>query len=162
MFSGSMLCSRSIEEVMLQHSTELMMCSDFTPTSASQSPSVTVGLRVFCDTVKLCSLSGNRGHPSLSCRVIVRFLSPCDILFRRILNFSATCVPPSVIVSSCRASDKMTVGDCTASAGSRDIKPTLEEFCVCVSFPSTDSATVVCWSCSCTVTGSDVYLSHFR
>ena len=66
------------------------------------------------------SLSGDRGRPSLPRRIVVHFHSPRDIVFRCRMISPATCVPPSVIVSSYRDSDKMTLGDCTASAGSRE------------------------------------------
>ena len=56
----------------------------------------------------------------------------------------AICLPPSVSVGSCVIQIKCHPrGDCTASDGSRDLKPSLIEFCEGVPPPSTDSVAIV-------------------
>jgi len=151
MCSIPVLCSQVIEKVALQHSTELIMCSDFTRTLVSPSLSVTVGLPFF--VIRWFDAQFRGSGDSQICPVESSSVSLA--LFRRSMSSPATCVPPSVIVCSCRDSDKITLGDCTASAGSRDIKPTVEEFCECVQILSNDSAIVACSSFSSTVTRSD-------
>jgi hypothetical protein len=150
MCSVPTLLSRVIEKVVLQDSTELIMCSDFTPTSASRSLSVTLGLP-FCDPV--ISFQPRGSGDTQVCPVESSSVSLA--LFRRSMSSPATCVPPSVIVCYCRNSDKMNLGDCTAPAGNRDVKPTVEEFRECEPLPSSDSATFTCWSFSSIVTRSD-------
>lgn len=65
----------------------------------------------------------------------------------------ASCVlPPTRAGSCCDSGWTSSSGDFTRSVGNTNINPSLVEFCAGTPPPSTDSAVVVFWSCSCTNT----------
>jgi hypothetical protein len=110
-----------------------MLCSDITPTPASWLLSVTVGLRLFSDLVNYSPNPGDRGrknHP--------------DFFRRCMRSFSLTlCASVFQCWLVCNLDKMSSSGDCTASAGNRDMKRSLIEFCEGVPPPSTDSVAIV-------------------